>query len=196
MRNALSQSTLAPFVDSRSYPSAAQQRDREAVASRLAQAGVTLGGSAACDIQVHDPRAYRAMLSGRLGFGEAYMAGLWSCERLDELTAKLSVHDLSDDPPTPRVLVRAALARVANMQSKARAFRVAEAHYDAGRGSFRGDARSDDGVLLRLLERSGRPRVRTTRWTLSLRWPASSAATFRSSSSSTTTARSGARRRS
>jgi len=111
-------------------------RDRSAVAELLSRAGVTLDGTAPWDIRVRDPRAYRAMLSGTLGFGESYMDGHWDCDALDQLAARLFAAKLDQDPPTLPVLARVLMARVANLQSPRRAFQVGEAHYDAGNDLF------------------------------------------------------------
>jgi cyclopropane-fatty-acyl-phospholipid synthase len=54
------------------------------------EAGMRFNGDAPWDIRVFDERVYRMILSrGSLGFGEAYMAGLWGCARLDELFLRL-----------------------------------------------------------------------------------------------------------
>lgn len=117
--------------------SRADARDRAAVASILARAGVTLDGPESFDIRINDPRAYRAMLTGSLGFGEAYMDGYWDCDALDELTARVFAADLAADRPTWRVLARIAMAAMTNRQSRSRAIDVAHAHYDAGNDLFR-----------------------------------------------------------
>lgn len=111
-------------------------RDRRAVTELLSRANVTIDGRAPWDIRIRDPRAYRAMLSGTLGFGESYMDGMWDCDALDQLAARLFAAKLDQDPPTLPVLGRVLMARLANMQSPRRAFQVGEAHYDAGNDLF------------------------------------------------------------
>ena len=55
-----------------------------------AQAGVRFNGDAPWDIQVHDDRLYlRLITQGALGFGEAYMDGMWDSARMDELFCRL-----------------------------------------------------------------------------------------------------------
>ncbi len=133
----MSEIAAAPPIAPETTPArGAHGRDRAALAELLARADVKLDGTRPWDIQVRDPRACRAMLSGTLGFGEAYMDGWWDCPALDELTARLLGARLADDPPTPRVLVRAALAAITNRQSRGRAFDVGRAHYDAGNDLF------------------------------------------------------------
>ena len=54
------------------------------------EAGIQFNGDAPWDIQVHDAAVYRRILSqGSVGFGEAYMDGLWDCGQLDELFFRL-----------------------------------------------------------------------------------------------------------
>ena len=62
-----------------------------------AEAGIRFNGNNPWDIQVCDDEVYNRILAkGSLGFGEAYMDGLWECERLDELFTRLLKHDIND----------------------------------------------------------------------------------------------------
>ena len=55
------------------------------VESVLASADIRINGTNAWDIQVHDDRFFsRAITEGELGVGEAYMAGWWDAENVDE----------------------------------------------------------------------------------------------------------------
>jgi cyclopropane-fatty-acyl-phospholipid synthase len=83
---------------------------------------------------VHDERVFDKIISGgTLGLGEAYMDGWWDVRELDTfihtvLSAKL-------DTAIMRNLTNFFIffkARLLNLQSQARAFQVAEAHYDLG----------------------------------------------------------------
>ena len=52
----------------------------------LKQADIEINGTRPFDIQIHDKRIYDAVLARwSLGLGEAYTAGYWECEQLDEL---------------------------------------------------------------------------------------------------------------
>jgi cyclopropane-fatty-acyl-phospholipid synthase len=63
----------------------------------LAQAGITINGNQPWDIQIKDEAAYdRVLTKGALGFGEAYVEGLWDCERPDELITRLLRHNVHD----------------------------------------------------------------------------------------------------
>ena len=104
----------------------------------LAEAGIAVNGPNPWDIQVHDDRVYaRVFAQGSLGLGEAYMDGWWDCEALDEMIARAIFHRVQDR--IPRNLPTALLhvqARVANRQTKRRAFIVGEVHYDLGNDLF------------------------------------------------------------
>ncbi|MGH7023412.1 MAG: cyclopropane fatty acyl phospholipid synthase [Caulobacteraceae bacterium] len=106
--------------------------DRRLIEGLLARAGVEADGSRPFDIQVHDQRLWRRVLAeGSLGLGEAYMDGWWDCERLDEFFARVVGEDLGRALPlTPATLWLALSARLLNRQSKARAGRVADVHYN------------------------------------------------------------------
>jgi len=106
----------------------------------IRDAGIRFNGDAEWDIQVHDPETYRRILShGSLGFGEAYMDGLWDAERLDKLFTRLMAFDIND---RIKGLTRWRLAaevirnRLLNTQSYRRAFQVGEQHYDIGNDVF------------------------------------------------------------
>ena len=63
---------------------------RQIITDLLHEAGVTVGGSEPCDLQVHDERLFeRFLVQGSLGLGESYMDGWWDVERLDEFFEKI-----------------------------------------------------------------------------------------------------------
>jgi cyclopropane-fatty-acyl-phospholipid synthase len=111
-----------------------------ALAELARAAGVRFNGDAPWDIQVRDPEVYRRILSrGSLGFGEAYMDGLWECAELDELFCRLLRADIDAK------LGRLGKLRLAgdilrhglfNLQAVHRAFQVGEHHYDIGNDVF------------------------------------------------------------
>jgi cyclopropane-fatty-acyl-phospholipid synthase len=115
------------------------QQTRARLDRWLRPAGVTIDGGEPWDPQVKDPRTYRrVLLEGTLGAGEAYMDGWWECEALDEFAARLlsgrtRVRWGLDWPN--RVL--SVTARLVNQQSRSRAYRVGEAHYDMGNDLYR-----------------------------------------------------------
>jgi cyclopropane-fatty-acyl-phospholipid synthase len=104
----------------------------------LDEGGITVGGTAPHDLQVHDPRFYeRVVAHGSLGLGESYMDGWWSCAQLDEFFCRLLQGRLDSRVKLPWQEVLAAVAaRVLNRQSTRRAGQVAHAHYDLGAQFF------------------------------------------------------------
>jgi cyclopropane-fatty-acyl-phospholipid synthase len=105
----------------------------------LADTGVRLNGQRPWDIQVNDPRAYgRVLRHGSLGFGEAYMDGLWDCPQLDEMFTRLLRTDINNKlrHHTLRLLLASLgsrlLYRLHNRQAKQRAYEVGKRHYDIG----------------------------------------------------------------
>jgi cyclopropane-fatty-acyl-phospholipid synthase len=102
----------------------------------LEPTGIRINGPHSWDIQVHQPRFYRRILTGwSMALGESYMDGDWDCEQIDEFFARLMRHDL-DGQPLGWSRVRLALAFAAaawsNPQREERAFVVGERHYDLG----------------------------------------------------------------
>ena len=64
----------------------------------LATAEISINGSNAWDIQVHDERLYaRVFAEGSIGFGEAYMDGWWDSDQLDETMTRI----LGSEYPVP-----------------------------------------------------------------------------------------------
>ena len=100
----------------------------------LAQVGVTINGSEPWSIHVHDERLWDRVVSQRqLGFGEAYMDGWWECEQMDEMLTRVIAGDLLRQiRPTPKMAAVAAQSWVVNRQTKNRATKNAQHHYDIG----------------------------------------------------------------
>ena len=106
--------------------------------------GIHFNGIEPTDIQVYDRATYRRVLTrGSLGFGEAYMDNLWDCPQLDTLFTTLLRTDIDQklrSLPRLRLLLTFASAQITqqllNLQSRARAFTVAERHYDIGNELF------------------------------------------------------------
>ncbi len=106
----------------------------------VAEAGICFNGNNPWDIQVKDDEVYHRILAkGSLGFGEAYMDGLWECECLDELFFRLLSHNTNDKIrgwTRLRLLSGLIRNRFLNPQSYRRAFQVGEHHYDTGNDVF------------------------------------------------------------
>ena len=98
----------------------------------LATIDIEVGGKRPWDIQVHDARFYRRVLSGgSLGLGESYMEGWWDCDDLTELITRVIGNDLEQKVAgSLRLLWGALTARVFNLQSYRRAPLIGSEHYD------------------------------------------------------------------
>lgn len=104
----------------------------------LDEAGISIGGGNPYDIQVHNEEFYRRIVQqGSLGLGESYMDGWWDCERLDTLFYKILRAKLDKKLPyNLEDIIRIAVARFRNLQTKKRAWIVGEEHYDLGNDLF------------------------------------------------------------
>jgi cyclopropane-fatty-acyl-phospholipid synthase len=101
-----------------------------------AEADVRFNGNRPWDIQVFHPSVYqRILLQGSLGFGEAFVDGLWTAQRLDETINRLLSRDV-EKRVNRRTRLRWISALLKNLllnrQSRRRAFQVGERHYDIG----------------------------------------------------------------
>lgn len=105
------------------------------------EAGIPINGNEPWSIQVFDKRVYRSIFAkGSLGFGEAYMEGLWECERLDQFFHRLLRVDIDEKVggwAKIRLLGDVFRHGVFNLQSIHRAFQVGEWHYDIGNDVFK-----------------------------------------------------------
>jgi cyclopropane-fatty-acyl-phospholipid synthase len=103
--------------------------------------GVRFNGPEPWDIRVRDKEVYRRIImQGSVGFGEAYMDGLWDCDAMDELFFLLLQADVQKRVrrlnPLRLLATRLRFALL-NDQSQGRAFEVGERHYDIGNDVFR-----------------------------------------------------------
>ncbi|MCL7939377.1 cyclopropane fatty acyl phospholipid synthase [Halomonas sp. ATCH28] len=113
-------------------------RARRIFEQLLEGSGVTLNGDSPQDIRVLHPDFFsRVLRQGTLGLGESYMDGWWECERIDELAARLLHNGLGEHARSTTERLKYRLqAGFLNLQSKARAYMVGEAHYDLGNDLF------------------------------------------------------------
>lgn len=95
-------------------------------------AGIKINGNQPWDIQVHDEQVYkRVARQGTLGLGEAYMEGMWDCQRLDLLFEKILRARVETKAHFSFSVVSLVMAHLlSNLQSIARSTKVAEVHYD------------------------------------------------------------------
>ncbi|QHA86295.1 cyclopropane fatty acyl phospholipid synthase [Serratia rhizosphaerae] len=127
-------------MDSVGINTLSRRKDRwyAMVEEMLAQAGITINGGQAFDIQVNNPQMFKRVLQeGSLGFGESYMDGWWECERLDMLFSRLLRAGVDERlPKNIADIARIAYARLFNRQSRKRAWQVGKEHYDIGNDLF------------------------------------------------------------
>jgi len=104
----------------------------------LDRAGVTISGKNPWDIQVHDTRFFRrAIAEGELGVGESYMDGWWDVPHLDQFLSRVLRAQIDEEIGSQwAIMLRLALTKAVNFQSKRRAFVVGQRHYDIGNDLF------------------------------------------------------------
>ena len=120
-----------PAVPAREAPA------RSAIAGLLDLADVRINGDRPWDMHVlHPETPERILARGSLGLGESYMDGWWECERLDEFFTRVLRARLDEKVGTTALLVQGLRARLFNLQSLRRAWRVGKEHYDLGNDFF------------------------------------------------------------
>lgn len=104
----------------------------------LAEAGITINGSSASDIQINDKRFYKRVLKdGSLGLGESYMEGWWDCLALDDFFYRVIQFGGEKKLKANIYLIGLVLAaKLFNRQSLKRANKVARKHYNLGNELF------------------------------------------------------------
>jgi len=138
------------YVSSRGWHRVQNQEKAapRALTELLAGADIRFDGERPWDIQVNDEELYRRILTrGSLGFGEAYMEGMWDSQALDQLFHRLMAADIDEQVAgwfKLRLLGERLRHRLFNLQSSRRAFQVGELHYDIGNDLFQ--AMLDSGM--------------------------------------------------
>ncbi len=109
------------------------------VSKLFALADVKINGSRPWDIQVHDERFYQRVLSdGALGVGESYMDCWWDCKDLADMSFRTQRANLDRKlKPTFGLAFAAIQAKLFNLQSKARAKRDVQYHYNIGNDLYK-----------------------------------------------------------
>ncbi len=113
-------------------------RAESVITELFARADIRTDGARPWDLRIRDRRFFRSVLAdGTLGFGESYMDGWWDCDALDEMCCRASRARLDERVPVNFKTVSATLAAmVFNLQTRRRARRVGELHYDLGNDFF------------------------------------------------------------
>ena len=104
----------------------------------LEKADIKINGSNPWDLQIHNERFYKRVLTeGTLGLGESYMDGWWDCEKLDDFTFHVLRADLYKQAKFGfKTSMEILLAKIINMQAKDRAANNAMRSYDIGNRLF------------------------------------------------------------
>jgi cyclopropane-fatty-acyl-phospholipid synthase len=107
---------------------------KERVQKILLPADIRIDGDRRWDITVHNDQFYaRVLRLGSLGLGESYMDAWWDCPALDQFFSRVLGAELDRNAPwTWRLMPQNLVATILNRQTRSRAKRVAEQHYDLG----------------------------------------------------------------
>ena len=103
----------------------------------LALADIEVNGNRPWDIQIHNEKFYRRVLTqGELGLGESYMDGWWDCAELDGFIYRVLKAQLHEKVTSRAAALESMKAKLCNLQRGIRAFKVGEHHYDIGNDLF------------------------------------------------------------
>ncbi len=109
----------------------------EFVRDALHRAGISIGGNSPGDIHVHDDGFYdRVVAEGSLGLGESYVDGWWDATHLDVFFAKCLRAGLDEVVKSRHHAFLFLQAKLLNMQTRRRARRVAQKHYNLGNAFY------------------------------------------------------------
>ncbi|MNQ21609.1 Cyclopropane-fatty-acyl-phospholipid synthase [compost metagenome] len=113
-------------------------RYKVGVQELISETGITINGNKPYDIQVHNPRFYRRVLSqGSLGMGESYMEGWWDCEDLDTFFNKIFTKGIEKKIQNNwKFFWLVIKARFFNLQTKSKALQSIAHHYDIGNALY------------------------------------------------------------
>lgn len=103
---------------------------RERLRELLSAADIEIDGTRPWDIRVNDPRFFQVAFGGSLAVGEAYMAGWWDCERLDDLVYRFRMANLEDKFKIGADGFQVIKAKLINLQNRSRAYSVGDKVYD------------------------------------------------------------------
>jgi len=115
-----------------------KMKSSEIIKNIAATAGISVNGKNPWDVQVHNDNFYlRVLKNGSLGLGESYMDGWWDCAELDQFFYRVMLSDLERAVGKDwRLIAQGIFTTLFNRQSRSRAFKVGEAHYDIGNDVF------------------------------------------------------------
>ncbi|HKJ46889.1 MAG TPA: cyclopropane fatty acyl phospholipid synthase [Balneolales bacterium] len=102
-------------------------------------ADIKVNGDRPWDIKIHNPDLYdRVLAGGSLALGEAYMDEWWDSDALDEFFNRILRSNIDQQVKwNPSAIWNVITAKLVNMQSRSRAYKVGEHHYDLGNDLFK-----------------------------------------------------------
>jgi len=113
-------------------------RYRNRVESLLAAGDIQIDGDRPWDVRILNDEIFeRVVADGMLGVGEGYMDGWWECDQLDEMICRAFRADFHRLIRPVTDVLHVLNARLRNLQRRARAFQVAQHHYDLGQDLYR-----------------------------------------------------------
>ena len=116
-----------------------KSKSQTIVQNLLALCDIKINGTRPWDLQVHKSEFYdRLLAGGSLAFGESYMDGWWDCAHIDQFMCRVRKQKLDQEVKgNPlKFLWHVAKAKIINAQSKSRAYKIGEWHYDLGNDLF------------------------------------------------------------
>ncbi len=107
------------------------KKSKDFILRLLEHADIKIGGTRPWDIQVHDERLYKRVIThGTLGLGEAYMDGWWDANEVDSFVHRLSEADIQSHLKFDlSMMISRLIGMLFNLQ-RWRAFEVGQKHYD------------------------------------------------------------------
>lgn len=119
-----------------------QSRAERFVRNWLMSSDIRVNGNRPWDIKVNDKRVYDEVIRHRdIGIGDAYMAGYWDCESIDQLVEIASRARLLNIIPINKDLIFSVLMgktkQILKPGRSSRALEVGERHYDIGNDLYR-----------------------------------------------------------
>ena len=100
------------------------------IGSVFDKCGIKLNGSDA-DLVVNDDSFFRdVLLRGSIGFGDSYIEGKWDSDKIDVVVSRVLSRGIYQRFASVYNLARIVSSKVVNLQSRGRAKKVIEEHYD------------------------------------------------------------------
>ena len=110
---------------------------KQTIEDLLTLADIKINGDRPWDVKVHNEELYtRVLAEGALGLGESYMDGWWDCDQLDQFFNNILRAELDKKVVSFNTFLLTIKSKIINLQSKPRAKKVAEQHYDLGNDFF------------------------------------------------------------